>query len=95
MTGFYSRCFAVVWALLGLIMTSLVVGAIVTALTTVNGAAQFKIYGSEVGALNGSFEEKLGLLRNGKVNQSTYFLLLLSYFLSFLLYSTCSLYPPR
>uniref|UniRef100_A0A7M5X8J7 Uncharacterized protein n=2 Tax=Clytia hemisphaerica TaxID=252671 RepID=A0A7M5X8J7_9CNID len=68
-TKFYSRCFAVVWALVGLVMTSLIIGAIVTALTTVNGAAQFKIYGSEVGALNGSFEEKLGLLRNGKVNE--------------------------
>ena len=73
MTKFHSRLFAVVWALIGLVMTSLVIGAIVTALTTVNGAAQFKIYGSQVGALNGSFEEKLGLLRNGKVNQSKSF----------------------
>ncbi|XP_066928820.1 uncharacterized protein [Clytia hemisphaerica] len=68
-TKFRARLFAVAWALIGLVMTSLLIGAIVTALTTVNGAAQFKIYGSEVGALNGSFEEKLGLLRNGKVNE--------------------------
>jgi len=68
-TRFYSRCFAVVWSLFGVVMTSLVIGALVTALTTVNGAAEFKVYGSEVGALNGSFEEKLGLLRNGKVNE--------------------------
>ena len=44
-----SRIFAVVWCFIGLIMTSLIVGAIVTALTTVNGSSQFKIYGSQVG----------------------------------------------
>ena len=46
-----SRLFAVAWCLIGLIMTSLIVGAIVTALTTVNGSSQFKIYGSQVSSL--------------------------------------------
>ena len=40
-----------IWALVGLVMTGIVIGAIVTALTTVNGAAQFKIYGSQVKGL--------------------------------------------
>ena len=37
-----------IWILVGLIMTSLVVGAIVTALTTVNNEVGVKIYGTEV-----------------------------------------------
>ncbi|XP_066925678.1 uncharacterized protein [Clytia hemisphaerica] len=69
-----ARIFAMIWALVGLVMTGIVIGAIVTALTTVNGAAQFKIYGSQVGALNGTFEAKLGLLRNGKVNEKKAYL---------------------
>ena len=37
-----------IWILVGLVMTSLVIGAIVTALTSVNEAATIKIYGTEV-----------------------------------------------
>ncbi|XP_057300471.1 uncharacterized protein LOC130632586 isoform X2 [Hydractinia symbiolongicarpus] len=63
-----SRIFAIIWILVGLVMSSLIVGAIVTSLTTVNDAAKVKIYGTEIGALNATFEERVGILRNGKVN---------------------------
>ena len=43
-----SRIAAVIYIMIGLVMSSLLVGSIVTAITTVNDSAEVKIYGRKV-----------------------------------------------
>ncbi|XP_066913417.1 uncharacterized protein [Clytia hemisphaerica] len=68
-TQFISRLAAVFYIFIALVMSSLMVGSIVTSITTIEDASNVKIYGTKIGAINGSFEERVGLLRNGKMNQ--------------------------
>ncbi|XP_066923996.1 uncharacterized protein [Clytia hemisphaerica] len=66
---FHSRLVAVLYIVVAMVMNSLLVGAIVANLTaTEEKATNIKIYGTKLGAINGSFEEHIGLLRNGKMN---------------------------
>ncbi|XP_057309719.1 uncharacterized protein LOC130647766 isoform X2 [Hydractinia symbiolongicarpus] len=66
---FRSRLLAMVWIIIGLVLTALVTGAIVSAISSVEYSSQKNIYDTHIGALNGSFEEMFGILRNGKVNR--------------------------
>jgi len=47
--GIPGRLFTVIWILMGLVLSSLVIGAIVTSLTSVNSSTDIKLYGSKVG----------------------------------------------
>ncbi|XP_057305531.1 uncharacterized protein LOC130642791 [Hydractinia symbiolongicarpus] len=68
---FLSRCFAIGWMFLSIIMSSvLLVGALTTAFTTSALEEVHTIYGRKIAALSGSFEEKLATLRNGKINKN-------------------------
>ncbi|XP_057300635.1 uncharacterized protein LOC130634855 isoform X2 [Hydractinia symbiolongicarpus] len=65
-----SRVLAICWITLSLVMTSLLLGALTSTFTAVQTTKSTSVYGLKVAALSGSFEERLALLRNGKVDKS-------------------------
>ncbi|XP_066930169.1 uncharacterized protein [Clytia hemisphaerica] len=65
-----ARCFIMFWMLVCQILTSLIVGALSSAFTTVV-IEDVSLYGKKIGALNGSFEINLAIVRNAKVDNGT------------------------
>ncbi|CAH3191318.1 unnamed protein product, partial [Porites evermanni] len=62
------RIFGIMWTLTGLVIISILIGAIASSLTSVTVERDVILYGTEVGALRGSAEYRLGVLHNAKVN---------------------------
>ncbi|XP_057300554.1 uncharacterized protein LOC130633709 isoform X2 [Hydractinia symbiolongicarpus] len=69
--GKASRLLAVIWIFISLVMTSLLLGALTTAFTAVQTSKTTSIYGLKVAVLSGSFEERLAILRNGKIDKGS------------------------
>ena len=67
--SFLARIFSVVWILAGLVLTSILMGSITNALTTVTFSVRsIKLYGMKVAAIEGSPSYRVGIRRNAKVN---------------------------
>ncbi|CAH3164520.1 unnamed protein product, partial [Porites evermanni] len=62
------RIFGIMWTLTGLVIISILIGAIASSLTSVTVERDVILYGTEIGALRGSAEYRLGVLHNAKVN---------------------------
>lgn len=58
------------WMLCGLVLTSILMGNITNALTTVTFSTKsVKLYGTKVAAIEGSPSFRVGIRRNARVNQ--------------------------
>jgi len=64
------RIFAVGWVLVGLVIMAVMTGALTTALTTITSVSGTSIYGSKIGAIQGSPEYNLGVRRNALMNEA-------------------------
>lgn len=62
--GFLARIFAIVWVLVGLVITSIFTGVVTTSLTAITLSTDVKLYGAKVAAVANSTEYKLGLSKN-------------------------------
>ncbi|XP_065672262.1 uncharacterized protein LOC100211324 isoform X2 [Hydra vulgaris] len=64
----FSRVFVIIWMVTGMIITSLIVSYVTTLLLSVNFVVNVGMYDEEIGALNGSYEQSIGVQMNAKVN---------------------------
>ena len=48
--GFVARIFAIVWVLVGLVITSIFTGVVTTSLTAITLSTDVKLYGTKVGS---------------------------------------------
>ncbi|XP_028396320.1 uncharacterized protein LOC114520285 [Dendronephthya gigantea] len=73
--SFAARVFTMFWMLTGLIITSILMGNITNALTTVTFTAKsIKLYGTKVAAIEGSPSFRVGIRRNAIVNPDNKYL---------------------
>ncbi|XP_066925616.1 uncharacterized protein [Clytia hemisphaerica] len=67
--SYLGRACTITWMFISLITCALFTAAIIATLSSPDSSSKAQLYGKMVGALNGSFEQKIALQRNGKVNQ--------------------------
>ena len=68
--SFAARVFSIFWVLAGLVLSSILMGSITNALTTVIfDTKTVKLYGLKIAAIDGSPSFRVGIRRNAKVNQ--------------------------
>ncbi|KAL9958187.1 hypothetical protein ACROYT_G035165 [Oculina patagonica] len=65
--GFVARIFAIVWVLVGLVITSIFTGVVTTSLTAITLSTDVKLYGTKIAAVANSTEYKLGLNKNANM----------------------------
>ncbi|XP_022801150.1 uncharacterized protein LOC111338870 isoform X2 [Stylophora pistillata] len=64
-----ARMFGITWTLTGLVIISILVGAIASALTSVTVKYPVILYGSKIGVIQNSTEHRIGTLKNARVNE--------------------------
>lgn len=64
-----ARMFGIAWTLTGLVIISILVSAIASALTSVTVKYPVILYSSKVGAIQNSTEHRIGILKNARVNE--------------------------
>ncbi|KAL9960831.1 hypothetical protein ACROYT_G034336 [Oculina patagonica] len=64
-----ARIFGIMWTLTGLVIISILIGAIASSLTSVTVEQSIMLYGLKIGAIQDSVEHRLGILKNAKVNE--------------------------
>ncbi|KAL9958189.1 hypothetical protein ACROYT_G035167 [Oculina patagonica] len=65
--GFVARIFAIVWVLVGLVITSIFTGVVTTSLTAITLSTDVKLYGTKIAAVANSTEYRLGLNKNANM----------------------------
>lgn len=65
--GFLARIFAIVWVLIGLVITSIFTGVVTTSLTAITLNTDVKLYGTKIAAVENSTEYRLGINKNAKM----------------------------
>ncbi|KAJ7390406.1 hypothetical protein OS493_025663 [Desmophyllum pertusum] len=65
--GFVARIFAIVWVLVGLVITSIFTGVVTTSLTAITLSTDVKLYGTKIAAVANSTEYRLGLNKNAHI----------------------------
>jgi len=65
--GFVARIFAIVWVLVGLVITSIFTGVVTTSLTAITLSTDVKLYGANIAAVANSTEYRLGLTKNANM----------------------------
>lgn len=65
--GFVARIFAIVWVLVGLVITSIFTGVVTTSLTAITLSTDVKLYGTKIAAVVNSTEYRLGLNKNANM----------------------------
>lgn len=69
LVGFWSRLFAVAWILTGLVVASVLTGALAASLTFYTIEKDVMLYGSKVTALTDSPAHRLGVRRNALISE--------------------------
>ncbi|XP_022801144.1 uncharacterized protein LOC111338866 [Stylophora pistillata] len=64
-----ARIFGIIWILTGLVVISILIGAIASSLTFITVDKPVNLYGAKIGAIQNSVEYHLGILKNAKVNE--------------------------
>nr|XP_058971271.1 uncharacterized protein LOC131797634 [Pocillopora verrucosa] len=64
-----ARIFGIAWTLTGIVIISILISAIASALTIVNVPYPIKLYGAKIGAIQNSTEHRIGTLKNAIVNE--------------------------
>ncbi|XP_022795614.1 uncharacterized protein LOC111334188 isoform X1 [Stylophora pistillata] len=67
--GFLARIFAIVWVLVGLVITSIFTGVVTTSLTAITLSTDVKLYGTKIAAVANSTEYKLGMSKNAVLKE--------------------------
>ncbi|XP_031565849.1 uncharacterized protein LOC116301000 [Actinia tenebrosa] len=65
--GYFARIFAIIWVLVGIVITSIFTGVVTTSLTAITLSTETSLYGTTVIAIQNSTEYKFGLNKNAKV----------------------------
>ncbi|XP_065685076.1 uncharacterized protein LOC100197582 isoform X2 [Hydra vulgaris] len=65
------RIISMIWFIIGIILNSIIIGFIVTNLTSITNVDDIIMYGTKVAALDGSFERKTVINRNGILPNSS------------------------
>ncbi|XP_048580338.1 uncharacterized protein LOC5501882 [Nematostella vectensis] len=65
--GFFARIFAIIWVLVGLVITSIFTGVVTTSLTAITLSTDTRLYGTQVVAIQNSTEYRLGIQKNAQM----------------------------
>ncbi|XP_066030883.1 uncharacterized protein [Pocillopora verrucosa] len=64
-----ARIFGIAWTLTGLVIISILIGTICSALTSSSISYPVTLYGTKIGAIQNSTEQRVGTLKNARVNE--------------------------
>ncbi|KAK3736640.1 hypothetical protein QZH41_017028 [Actinostola sp. cb2023] len=66
--GYLARIFAIIWVLVGIVITSIFTGVVTTSLTAITLSTDTPLYGTSIIAIANSTEYKLGLNKNANMS---------------------------